>query len=362
MAGNGNGNSRTNAQDLARIRRLEDAIIALANNANNQGNNHTIFDRFDRHRPPTYDGVADPVILESWLREMKKLFVATRCPEDQKVDSATYYLKKEADNWWAVSRLIHQAQPGFGWHLFTETLKKRFYPEELRWQKEREFLRLEQGTMSVQQYADNVPDEAARVRRFEKNLTPRVRTVLAGIPSTTFRQAYNRVLSVYESVKAEEAEEATRVKTAKRAHDFIPTRYQGGEKEVSTKRPRFEGLTLGKRFFEQRVQCPRCGKTAHVGKNCDGTAIVCYYCKTPGHKSNECPKKTRGEIGAASGTKSQAQNKGRIYVMNRREAEAHPDVVGGTFFRLLICEFILTIQTLGISFFKDETFLKGVRL
>ena len=53
----------------ARRRRkaIEDAILALANRTvappPNQG--QSVFDRFDRHRPPTYEGTADPMVLES---------------------------------------------------------------------------------------------------------------------------------------------------------------------------------------------------------------------------------------------------------------------------------------------------------
>ncbi|KAK9690534.1 hypothetical protein RND81_09G135400 [Saponaria officinalis] len=211
--------------DAVRIRRLEDAILALANHVNQTGQQQqqqqhqqpTIFDRFARYRPPTYDGTCDPVLLEDWIREMEKLFTATQCPESQKIDVASYYLQKEADNWWTISRVTNQAAPGFGWTRFCEVLKKRFYPDELRWQKEKEFLQLEQGNLSVQAYADKfmelsrfattmIPDEASRVRRFEKNLIPKVRSIVAGIPSATFQQAYDRALSVYASVKADEAE------------------------------------------------------------------------------------------------------------------------------------------------------------
>ncbi|KAK9675625.1 hypothetical protein RND81_11G019500 [Saponaria officinalis] len=217
--------SRRETAEAARVRRLEDAFIAFANNANQAGGqpqqqqrqHRTIFNKFAKHHPPTYDGTCDPVLLEAWIRELEKLFTATQCPDNQKVDVATYYLHREAGNWWAISKTTIQATPGFNWARFCEALKKIFYPDELRWQKEREFLRLEQGNMSVQAYADKfmelsrfattiVPDEASRVRRFEKNLTPKVRTVLAGSPSITFQQAYDRALSVYELVKAEEAE------------------------------------------------------------------------------------------------------------------------------------------------------------
>ncbi|KAK9750087.1 hypothetical protein RND81_02G172400 [Saponaria officinalis] len=309
MAEPSGNNARQNAEDLARMRRLEDAVITLANNANQAGGQQqqqqqqTIFDKFVRHHPSAYDGVCNLIVLEALIREMEKVFIATLCPEDHKVGIAFYYLQREADNWWSISRVAIQDQHGFGWGRFCETLKKRFYLDELRWQKEREFLRLEQGSLSVQAYAEKfmelsrfattiVPDAASRVRRFEKNLTPKVRTVLAGSPSVTFQQAYDRALSVYESVKAEEA-------------------------ETERRSPNLAG----------------CHKPYHPGKNFNGTPIVCFSCKEPGHKSNACPKKLTGTVrstGSGSGSGSQAQ-KGRIFVMTRAEAESHSGVISGIF-------------------------------
>ncbi|KAK9749670.1 hypothetical protein RND81_02G142300 [Saponaria officinalis] len=144
--------SRREAAETARIQRLEDAFIAFANNANQAGGQQqpqqqqpqqqTVFENFARHHPPTYDGVCNFVLLEAWIREMEKLFTATQCPEDQKIDIASYYLQREADNWWAISKIALQATPGFNWARFCEALKKRFYPNELKWHKEREFLQL----------------------------------------------------------------------------------------------------------------------------------------------------------------------------------------------------------------------------
>ncbi|KAK9665957.1 hypothetical protein RND81_14G149100 [Saponaria officinalis] len=259
--------ARKEAEDLARMRRLEDAVIALANNANHGGQQQqqpqqqSIFERIARHRLPTYDGVCNPVVLEAWIREMEKLFTATLCPEDQK------------------------AEPGFGWARSCEALKRRFYPDELRRQKEREFLRLEQGKFSVQAYADKFvelsrfattifPDETSRVRTFEKNLTPKVRTVLAGSPSVTFQQAYDRALGVYE-----------------------------------------------------------CRKAYHPGQGCDGTLMLCFNCKEPGHKAKNCPKKfpraVRGpRSGSSSGSRTQT---GHVFVTTRAGAGSHSNVNPGIF-------------------------------
>ncbi|KAK9681504.1 hypothetical protein RND81_10G007200 [Saponaria officinalis] len=304
MVGPRGETSRGEETDAARIRRLEDAMLAFVNNVNHAGQQQqqqpapeprTIFEKVARHNPPTYDGVCNPVALEAWIRVVEKLFIATQCPENQKVSIATYYLQKEADNWWAISRATIIAELGFGWAQFCEALKKRFYPEELRWQKEREFLQLEQGNMSVQAYADKfielsrfatgvIQNETARVRRFEKNVTLKVRSIVAGSPSATFQQAYDRALSVYASVKTEETEAVNR--NFKRP--FVPqTSYQGA------KRPKFVSRQIssgGRPSGPPNTVCMRCRKSYHPGKKCDGTPMLCFKCKEPGHKAYECPK------------------------------------------------------------------------
>ncbi|XP_057247943.1 uncharacterized protein LOC130590067 [Beta vulgaris subsp. vulgaris] len=178
-------------KEAARRRRvsLENAFISLANRAVSSGSGQSAFDRFDRHRPPTYDGVADPVALENWLREMEKLFTATNCSITEMVPIGTYYLKKEVDNWWGTVKDVCMATAGFGWTQFSAKLKERFYPDELRWQKQEEFLSLTQGSMDIQKYTDRftelskfagtvIPTEAERVKRYIKKMNPRVRTLV----------------------------------------------------------------------------------------------------------------------------------------------------------------------------------------
>ncbi|KAK9676724.1 hypothetical protein RND81_11G095500 [Saponaria officinalis] len=60
--------------------------------------------------------------------------------------------------------------------------------------------------------------EADKIQRYERRMTPKIRAYLAGIPSTTFQQAYDRALAVYEAV---EAENATRNRFGKRP--FTPS-------------------------------------------------------------------------------------------------------------------------------------------
>ncbi|XP_021856761.1 uncharacterized protein [Spinacia oleracea] len=321
----------------ARRRReaVENAIIALANRTAapppNQGN--SVFDRFYRHRPPTYEGTVDPVVLESWLREMEKLFTATNCPTHEMVSIGSYYLKMEADNWWSTVRESCLAEGEFGWSEFATKLKERFYPYELRWQKQEEFLSLSQGSLSIQEYTNKftalsrfatavVPTEAERVKRYIKKMDPKVRTHVLSSGAKTFQGAYEIALSIHASILEEEA-----------------TKSGSSFGSGASFKPKLDS------------NCRGCGKDFHAGKNCDGFAIVCYYCKEVGHKSFKCPKNpnaTTPPVATPAG--SSAPFKNRIYVMTQAEANIHPDVITGTFFVNFVPAYVLFDTGATVSF------------
>ncbi|MQL83749.1 hypothetical protein Taro_016254, partial [Colocasia esculenta] len=53
----------------------------------------SIMERFKRMSPPSFKGESDPLLAESWMREIEKIFRAIRCAEDDKVTLATYMLQ-----------------------------------------------------------------------------------------------------------------------------------------------------------------------------------------------------------------------------------------------------------------------------
>ncbi|MQM13682.1 hypothetical protein Taro_046608, partial [Colocasia esculenta] len=49
-------------------------------------------ERFKRMLPPSFKGESDPLLAESWMREIEKIFRAIRCADEDKVTLATYML------------------------------------------------------------------------------------------------------------------------------------------------------------------------------------------------------------------------------------------------------------------------------
>ncbi|MQL75014.1 hypothetical protein Taro_007382 [Colocasia esculenta] len=61
----------------------------------------SIMEKFKRMAPPSFKGESDPLLAESWMREIEKIFQAIRCAKDDKVTLATYMLQERADVWWS---------------------------------------------------------------------------------------------------------------------------------------------------------------------------------------------------------------------------------------------------------------------
>ncbi|XP_010667518.2 uncharacterized protein LOC104884540 [Beta vulgaris subsp. vulgaris] len=229
------------------------------------------------------------------------------------------------------------ATTGFGWTQFSAKLKERFYLDELRWQKQEEFLSLTQGSMDIQKYTDRftelskfagtvIPTEAGRVKRYIKKMNPRVRTLVLCSGVTTFQAAYEMALSVHASVREEEAVKAASVRKP------FPSVAPG-----PAKKPRFESSFRGgyqgssSRQGFDLSKCRRCEKPVHPGKDCEGAAIVCFYCREAGHKGYECPKNPRATAKPPVPPSHYAPPKNRVYSMTHSDADVHPDVISGTF-------------------------------
>jgi len=86
--------------------------------------------KFTSLYPPAYDGAPNPKAFKDWVWAMEKLFDALQCPEEWRVGFTGFYLREEADLWWATVR-NRQYELGFGWRKFKDLLKNYFYPVSL---------------------------------------------------------------------------------------------------------------------------------------------------------------------------------------------------------------------------------------
>jgi hypothetical protein len=94
----------------------------------------------------------DPIEADDWLRTMENKLDITHCEEADKVPFATHYLEGPTAIWWDNTKLMWPAGEEISWEKFKELFRKYHIPTGIMKVKQREFLALTQGNMSVGQY------------------------------------------------------------------------------------------------------------------------------------------------------------------------------------------------------------------
>jgi len=152
--------------------------------------------QFNKLKPPKFEGGTGPVIYEEWLRRMENLFEIMECPERFKVHLATYQFKREVEFWWGTVKPA-VGEPVLTWNQLKALMDAQYYPRDVRTVKEREFLCLKQGEISVMEYAakfnelsrfvpNHVVTEEMRMNHFELGLKGEIRQIIAGYAYTNF--------------------------------------------------------------------------------------------------------------------------------------------------------------------------------
>src|SRR3954471_7431766 len=117
----------------------------------NQGARSKLSD-FQRTRPPNFDQATDPIEADDWLRTMEKKLEIARCDEEDKVPFATHYLEGSAAVWWDNTKAVWPAGEDITWEKFKEKFRPYHIPSGVLKTKQREFLSLTQGNMTVSEY------------------------------------------------------------------------------------------------------------------------------------------------------------------------------------------------------------------
>ena len=110
---------------------------------NQQPRQPSIVSEFKRLNSPTSNGATDPTVMEMWVQEMEKAFELLGNNDGHKV---TY-------DWWLMeqSKMEGNLEP-ITWERFKTTLTDKYFSRTVRVQKERYFIKLEQGERSVEEY------------------------------------------------------------------------------------------------------------------------------------------------------------------------------------------------------------------
>ncbi|KAL0546363.1 hypothetical protein IC582_016271 [Cucumis melo] len=240
-----------------------------------------------------------------WLSSLETIFRYMKCPEDQKVQCAIFMLTDRGTAWWETTeRMLGGDVSQITWQQFKESFYAKFFFASLRDAKRQEFLNLEQGDMTVEQYdaefdmlsrfaPEMIATEAARADKFVRGL----RLDIQGSTSGQKRKAEQQPVPVPQ-------------------RNFR----SGGEFRRFQQKP-FEAEEAARR----KPLCTTCGKH-HLGRCLFGTR-TCFKCRQEGHTADRCPLRLTGN---AQNQGAGAPHQGRVFATNKTEAEKAGTVVTGT--------------------------------
>ncbi|KZV29681.1 hypothetical protein F511_08392 [Dorcoceras hygrometricum] len=104
--------------------------------------------------PQIFNGDESSEDADTWLQHITGLFDRVQYDDVLRLSLATFQLRKSAERWWCgTSRTLEETGVEIIWDSFCVAFRQEYVSESYMNAREREFDHLEQGTMSVREYA-----------------------------------------------------------------------------------------------------------------------------------------------------------------------------------------------------------------
>ncbi|KAL0533560.1 hypothetical protein IC582_027595 [Cucumis melo] len=275
-----------------------------------------------------------------WLSSLETIFRYMKCPEDQKVQCAVFMLTDRGTAWWETTeRMLGGDVSQITWQQFKESFYAKFFSASLRDAKRQEFLNLEQGDMTVEQYdaefdmlsrfaPEMIATEAARADKFVRGLRLDIQGLVRAFRPATHADALRLAADLSLQERANSSKTAGRGSTSgqkrKAEQQPVPVPQRnfrpGGEFRSFQQKP-FEAGEAAR----GKPLCTICGKH-HLGR-CLFRTRTCFKCRQEGHTADRCPLRLTG---IAQNQGAGAPHQGRVFATNRTETEKAGTVVTGT--------------------------------
>ncbi|KAL4037963.1 hypothetical protein IC575_001566 [Cucumis melo] len=239
-----------------------------------------------------------------WLTSIETIFRYMKCPEDQKVQCAVFFLEDRGTAWWETAeRMLGGDVSKITWEQLKENFYAKFFSANVKHAKLQEFLNLEQGDMTVEQYdaefdmlsrfaPDMVRDEAARTEKFVRGLRLDLQGIVRALRPATHADALRIALDLSLPERADSSKAAGRgsalgqKRKVETQPDVVPQRTlrSGGVFQRHRRELAAAGRTL-----RELPACTTCGRV-HGGRCLAGSGVI-FRCRQPGHTADVCPRK-----------------------------------------------------------------------
>ncbi|TYK12237.1 pol protein [Cucumis melo var. makuwa] len=281
----------------------------------------------------------NPTKAQMWLTSIETIFRYMKCLEDQKVQCAVFFLEDRGTAWWeTVERMLGGDVSKITWEQFKENFYAKFFSANVKHAKLQEFLNLEQGDMTVEQYdvefdmlscfaPDVVRDEAARTKKFVRGLRLDLQGIVRALRPATHADALRIALDLSLHERADSSRAAGRgsalgqKRKVEMQPDILPQRTlrSGGVFQRHRRELAAAGRTLR--------ELPACTIYGRVhGGRCLAGSGICFRCRQPRHTADACPRKPF----ETTPHQPSASQQERVFATTRQEAERAGTVVTGT--------------------------------
>ncbi|XP_062079228.1 uncharacterized protein LOC133783592 [Humulus lupulus] len=279
-----------------------------------------LYERFRKQRPPVFEGSTDPLDAQDWKSSLEDIFEFMQLSDREKVSCAAHTLKKDAKIWWEVVKQTREVNQ-MTWAEFELVFNEKFYNEAVLTAKVSEFTRLQQGNLSVAEYArtfdrlakfapDLVNTETSRVNRFLEGLQPELaRDVDMGPKAATSMPRRDTPFN---------KEQSRFHNDNKRGAQNFQFRQGQNKKFKGGQQNRQPG-------FQQMPRCQTCGKN-HFGE-CRLLTKSCFKCGKGDNFIKDCPLMKNQQM------KDEPQRtNARVFTITQADADTNNSVVSGDIF------------------------------
>ncbi|CAA0830745.1 Unknown protein, partial [Striga hermonthica] len=274
---------------------------------------------------------------------LKFIFEVMDCPDRYRVICAQLQLTGDARLWWnAYWSMRPGEKAGCTWDMLKELIREKYYPTYYRAEMERQFLSVQQGTRTVDEYereftrlAAFVPDlvrtEAQRAQRFIDGLYPAVRHNIVGHGTKTYARAVSIAQEVDASIRREAVRDHPQPSALAQSSSVPLMPALPAAQPPKNNKRKGKGAPMDKRTRRRLHQIPKCLTYGRLNRGeCRFGQDVCYYCHDPGHFANRCPKKAKQPQQPQQPQQPpQQQQQARVYAVDQTEAEQQPDTMSG---------------------------------
>ncbi|KAF5798016.1 putative nucleotidyltransferase, Ribonuclease H [Helianthus annuus] len=288
-------------------------------------------------KPIEFSGNEGPIAALRWIEKTEVVLKISKCAEEDKIMFASNLFKNAALEWWNTilqsrgSDRIYNME----WEEFKNMVERKFCPPNEKEQIANKFLNLRMTgvdskgyTTTFFEYARIVPTlaspEPVLISRYIWGLIGEIRHVVKAARPQTIEEAVELANTLTDELTRTREEDQRRNLTQRLTQEF----------RSGNSNRRNVGSTSA-------PYCKACRKK-HSGR----CSTYCNFCKAPGHKEENCKKKSSngmcfncGEKGhirtncpklAPAATNKNPKN-ARAFVLTTEEARMIPDVIAGTF-------------------------------